>query len=190
MRFGGFSRYEIIAALGYASCVVGCSTKVEIVASAKSDGGLRSGVSHAPCQPGEYSGKMYTTGDGGLGYSGDIGFQLTQSLSGEIRVVDNMSTLQGMGTGGSSFEASIVGGSLCAEGSFETQLTDGHYKFYTTADHTAPEADIPFEGSIEGTYYDSNPASFTGYWDTVLHFPGVDYPVSGRWGAILLRSVP
>ncbi|HEX4339607.1 MAG TPA: hypothetical protein VH062_27055 [Polyangiaceae bacterium] len=179
-----------VAALGFVA-VIGCSSRDEIVAksapvkSGIPDGGITSPPSTAPCEPGSYSGSIFTTPrDGGISvqYSGKISFNLTESLSGEFVVLDDKAKLAGTGMDGSTFDAEIVGGSRCTEGSFTTELQNGTYTLYN-ADKSSSTS-IPFDGMIRGSYV-AEYLSFIGSWSANLHIGGMypDIIVGGNWSA-------
>jgi hypothetical protein len=179
-------RLSLGFALATAACSLGCSTKEDFVARSTSDGGgaLILPPVHKMCEPGKYSGQMFTkAGDGGLPiqYTANISFELTEERNGEIQVLQNTTMLEGSSSDKSTFAADIVGSS-CSEGMFESTLTNGTYTFFSSADQATP-ASVGFEGTILGFYEASN-HDFSGQWSTTLHFVGMDVHVGGLWIAI------
>ena len=182
-------------AIALCAAAAGCSSKNEIVATQRSttlqgpDGSIYLPPPIVPCEPGSYSGLLFSIpGDGGIKiqYSGSLSFSITQSMSGEFKVTDDTAQLAGMGMDGTSFAAEIANG-RCMDGVVHADLTMGKYTYFTNLEKTATST-FDFDGSISG-HYDATYAAFVGDWTTALHLGGNygDLVVAGKWQAYRTR---
>lgn len=169
-----------------------CSSKNDIVATQRSttlhgpDGSIFLPDPTHPCEPGDYSGSLFTVpGDAGIKiqYSGRIKFSITQSPHGEFQVTDNTAQLAGTGDDGTTmFQAEIVNGE-CKDGVVQATLQHGKYTYFTNVDKTMTGT-FDFQGTINGAY-ESAYTAFVGKWTTVLQIGGNygDLTLAGSWSA-------
>jgi hypothetical protein len=183
--------WGLFAALALSATLLGCSSKNDIVATQHSttlqgpDGSIHLPNTIVPCEPGIYSGVLFTVpGDGGvkIQYSGRIQFSITQSRSGEFLVTDNTAQLDGTGDDGTMFQAEIVNGE-CRDGIVQAVLQNGKYTYFTNLDKTMTGT-FDFDGTIKGAY-ENEYTAFVGNWSTALHIGGNygDLIVAGKWSA-------
>lgn len=170
-----------------------CKQSDDIVANAHDTVGA-GGALHVEtintCEPGHYSGLMYTEAVDGASnnfpFVADISFRLVETMRGEFTVLQDTAKLTGNASDGSGshFEADIVAGdSGCGseKAAFTTNLENGSY--YSGQSTIG----IPFTGTIRGHYESSPdagvPPSFSGSWSATLRVPTGDVSVFGGWFA-------
>ena len=170
-----------------------CQQSPDIVANSRDAEGA-GGAVHVEtinmCEPGHYSGLMYTVAVNGQSnnfpFVADISFHLVETMRGEFSVLQDTAKLTGNAADGSGshFEADIVAGdSGCGSETtaFTTDLENGSY--YSGQSTIG----IPFTGMIRGYYQSSTdagaPPSFSGSWSSTLRVPGGDVMVFGGWFA-------